>query len=293
MTLREVVSRVVALIADSTVLEREVCEDAAREGRLLVAGVLALSPGGLAQRLVVEPALRTGEAAAIETALHRRLRGEPLAYAVGSAPFRELVLQVDRRVLIPRPETEVVVGEALRLAAARPGGVAVDIGTGSGAIALALATEGQFDEVIATDVSADALEVADENGRLLLGPTHAPVRFRLGADLAPLDGVRARVIVSNPPYIAYEEAAALPRSVRDWEPPTALFAADRGMARYQALLAGAQQYLESGGVLVLELDAQRAAETAQLASRYGFEDVQVVQDYSGRDRVLTARAPVA
>lgn len=293
MTLREVVSRVVALIADSTVLEREVCEDAAREGRLLVAGVLALSPGGLAQRLVVEPALRTGEAAAIETALHRRLRGEPLAYAVGSAPFRELVLQVDRRVLIPRPETEIVVGEALRLAAARPGGVAVDIGTGSGAIALALATEGQFDEVIATDVSADALEVADENGRLLLGPTHAPVRFRLGADLAPLDGVRARVIVSNPPYIAYEEAAALPRSVRDWEPPTALFAADRGMARYQALLAGAQQYLEAGGVLVLELDAQRAAETAQLASRYGFEDVQVVQDYSGRDRVLTARAPVA
>lgn len=293
MTLREVVSRVVALIADSAVLEREVREDAAREGRLLVAGVLALSPGGLAQRLVVEPALRTGEAAAIETALHRRLRGEPLAYAVGSAPFRELVLQVDRRVLIPRPETEVVVGEALRLAAARPGGVAVDIGTGSGAIALALATEGQFDEVIATDVSADALEVADENGRRLLGPTHAPVRFRLGADLAPLDGVRARVIVSNPPYIAYEEAAALPRSVRDWEPPTALFAADRGMARYQALLAGAQQYLEAGGVLVLELDAQRAAETAQLASRYGFEDVQVVQDYSGRDRVLTARAPDA
>lgn len=293
MTLREVVSRVVALIADSTVLEREVREDAAREGRLLVAGVLALSPGGLAQRLVVEPALRTGEAAAIETALHRRLRGEPLAYAVGSAPFRELVLQVDRRVLIPRPETEVVVGEALRLAAARPGGVAVDIGTGSGAIALALATEGQFDEVIATDVSADALEVADENGRRLLGPTHAPVRFRLGADLAPLDGVRARVIVSNPPYIAYEEAEALPRSVRDWEPPVALFAAERGMARYQALLAGAQERLEPGGVLVLELDAQRAPETAQIAVRQGFEDVQVVQDYSGRDRVLTARAPGA
>lgn len=291
MTLREVVSRVVALIADSTVLEREVRDDAAREGRLLVAGVLALSPGGLAQRLVVEPALRPEEAEAIESALHRRLRGEPLAYAVGWAPFRELVLQVDRRVLIPRPETEVVVGEALRLTAARPGGVAVDIGTGSGAIALALATEGQFDEVVATDVSSDALEVAEGNGRLLLGPAHAPVRFRLGADLAPLESVRARVIVSNPPYIAYEEAEALPRSVRDWEPPTALFAADRGMARYRALLAGAHQHLESGGVLVLELDAQRAAETAQLARRYGFEDVQVVRDYSGRDRVLTARAP--
>ncbi|MFY7921633.1 MAG: peptide chain release factor N(5)-glutamine methyltransferase [Gemmatimonas sp.] len=293
MTLREVLTRVVARIAEAPALEREVRDDAAREGRLLAAGVLALSPGGLAQRLVGEPAIRAGEAEAIEVALHRRLRGEPLAYAVGSAPFRELVLQVDRRVLIPRPETEVVVDEALRLTAARPGGVAVDIGTGSGAIALALATEGRFDEVIATDVSADALEVAEANGRLLLAHTHAPVRFRLGADLAPLAGVRARVIVSNPPYIAYEEAGALPRSVRDWEPPVALFAADRGMARYQALLAGAQEQLEPGGVLVLELDAQRAAETAQRAVRYGFVDVQVVQDYSGRDRVLTARAPAA
>ena len=293
MTLREVVTRVVALVAESTVLERDVRDDAAREGRLLVAGVLALSPGELAQRLVVEPALRPGEAEAIERALHRRLRGEPLAYAVGSAPFRELVLQVDRRVLIPRPETEVVVGEALRLTALRPGGVAVDIGTGSGAIALALATEGHFDEVIATDVSADALEVAEGNAQRLLRPIHAPVRFRLGADLAPLEGVRARVIVSNPPYIAYEEAEALPRSVRDWEPPVALFAAERGMARYQALLAGAQERLEPGGVLVLELDAQRAPETAQIAVRQGFEDVRVVQDYSGRDRVLTARAPGA
>jgi release factor glutamine methyltransferase len=293
VTLREVVARVVALVADATALERDVRDDAAREGRLLVAGVLGLSPGGLAQRLVVEPALRPGEAEAIERALHRRLRGEPLAYAVGAAPFRELVLQVDRRVLIPRPETEVVVGEALRLTAHRPGGVAVDIGTGSGAIALALATEGQFDEVIATDVSADALEVAQGNAQRLVGPGHAPVHFRLGADLAPLEGVRARVIVSNPPYIAYEEAEALPRSVRDWEPPVALFAAERGMARYQALLAGAQERLEPGGVLVLELDAQRAPETAQIAVRQGFEDVRVVQDYSGRDRVLTARAPGA
>jgi release factor glutamine methyltransferase len=293
VTLREVVTRVVALVAESTVLERDVRDDAAREGRLLVAGVLALSPGGLAQRLMVEPGLRPGEAEAIERALHRRLRGEPLAYAVGSAPFRELVLEVDRRVLIPRPETEVVVGEALRLTALRPGGVAVDIGTGSGAIALALATEGQFDEVLATDVSADALEVAAGNAQRLLRSAHAPVRFRLGADLAPLEGVRARVIVSNPPYIAYEDAEALPRSVRDWEPPVALFAAERGMARYHALLVGAQERLEPGGVLVLELDARRAAETAQIAVRQGFDDVRVVQDYSGRDRVLTARAPGA
>ena len=291
MTLRDVVQRAVALIAECSALEPEVRRDSAREGRLLVAGVLGLSPGELAQRLVVTPALRPQETDAIELALHRRLRGEPLAYAVGTAPFREMVLQVDARVLIPRPETEVVVGEALRLVAGAPGGIAVDIGTGSGAIALALATEGHFDRIIATDVSADALEVAAMNAQALLGTRGAAIEFRLGADLAPLDGVRARVIVSNPPYIAYEEAEALPRSVRNWEPPLALFAADRGMARYQALLRGGREVLEPGGWMVLELDASRGQETATIAVQQGYEAVVVTQDYSGRDRVLVARAP--
>jgi release factor glutamine methyltransferase len=291
VTLRDAVNRAVALIAECAALEAEVRRDAAREGRLLIAGVLHLSPGGLAQRLVVSPAMSAAEGEAIERALHRRLRGEPLAYAVGTAPFRDLVLEVDARVLIPRPETEVVVGEALRVTAASSGGVAVDVGTGSGAIALSLATEGHFDRVIATDVSSDALEVAAGNARRVLGQTFAPVEFRLGADLAPLNGIRARVIVSNPPYIAYEEAEGLPRSVRNWEPPLALFAADHGMARYRALLHGGRDVLEPGGWMVLELDASRGPETATIAEQQGYEAVEIRQDYSGRDRVLLARAP--
>lgn len=294
MTLREVVQRVATLIGECTALEPVVREDAAREARLLVAGVLHLSPGGLAQRLVVEPALRAGEAQHIERALHRRLRGEPLAYAVGEAAFRDLVLQVDARVLIPRPETEVVVEEALRVTADRAGGVAVDIGTGSGAIALALATEGRFDRVLATDVSADALAVAQGNADQLAaaGASMAPIECRLGADLAPLQGVSARVIVSNPPYIAYEEAAALPASVRDWEPTVALFAAHGGLARYEVLVQGARRHLEPGGWLVLELDASRAAPVAAMAAAAGYEQVQVKQDLAGRDRVLLARTSV-
>ena len=293
MTLREVVQRVATLIGECAALEPAVREDAAREGRLLVAGVLHLSPGGLAQRLVVEPALRPGEAPRIELALHRRLRGEPLAYAVGEAAFRDLVLQVDARVLIPRPETEVVVEEALRVTADRAGGVAVDIGTGSGAIALALATEGRFDRVLATDVSADALAVAQGNADRLTATMArmAPVECRLGADLAPLQGVSARVIVSNPPYIAYEEAAALPASVRDWEPTVALFAAHGGLARYEVLVQGARRHLEPGGWLVLELDASRAVPVAAMAVAAGYEQVQVKQDLAGRDRVLLARGP--
>lgn len=302
MTLRDVLNRVVELVADGTQLEAEVRADAAREGRLLVAGVLHLSPGELAQRLIVEPALRPGEAERIEVALHRRLRGEPLAYAVGEAPFRELVLQVDGRVLIPRPETEVVVEEALRVTADRPGGVAVDIGTGSGAIALALASEGQFDEVIATDLSADALAVAQQNAQRLRhsGLPLAPLSFLQGADLSPLlhrpetaphAPPKARVIVSNPPYIAYDEAALLPASVRNWEPTLALFAPNGGLARYEVLVRDARRCLEAGGWLVLELDANRASPVAAMAEAAGYEAVQVKQDLAGRDRVLLARTP--
>ena len=285
LTWRQLLKQVAAQLADAAALEAEVRADAQREARLLVAGVQDWSPGQLAQQIdAAAPATAVTHVAA---ATARRVRGEPLAYVVGTAAFRHLTVQVDARVLIPRPETEVVVGEALAATADRPGGIAVDIGTGSGVIALALATEGRFDRVIATDISADALEVARANAEAIGGAT--PVEFRMGADLAPIHGVRARVLVSNPPYISFGEAAALPASVRDWEPATALYAADEGMARYAALLAGAADMLEPDGVLVLEVDANRAAATAALAVSTGWRVERLVQDLSGRDRVLVVR----
>jgi len=285
LTWRELLQQVAVQLGAAAALEAEVRADAQREARLLVAGVQDWLPGQLAQQIdAVAPAMAVTDVAA---ATARRVRGEPLAYAVGTAAFRHLTLRVDARVLIPRPETEVVVGEALAATADRPGGIAVDIGTGSGAIALALATEGRFDRVIATDISADALEVARANAAAIGGAT--PVEFRMGADLAPIHGVRARVLVSNPPYISFGEAAALPASVRDWEPATALFAADEGMARYAALLVGAAGMLEPDGVLVLEVDANRAAATAALAVSTGWRVERLVQDLSGRDRVLVVR----
>lgn len=260
--------------------------DARQEARWLTAAVLDWSPGELARRL--EQPVTFTAADRVRAAAERRRQGEPMGYAVGTAPFRHLVLAVDARVLIPRPETEIVVEEALRATAGRPGGLAVDIGTGSGAIALSLATEGRFERVIGTDISADALAVAAANAaRVALV---VPVEFRLGADYAPLDAP-ARVIVSNPPYIAYDEAAALPASVRDWEPATALFAADQGMARYAALLSQGANWLEPEGVLVLELDARRASDTAALAMQYGWQNVHVVRDLIGRERVLIAHRP--
>jgi release factor glutamine methyltransferase len=273
-------------LASAEKLDAESRADARREARWLVSAMLDCAPGELAARL--DRPLPFTAADRIRAAAARRASGEPMAYAVGTAPFRHLVLHVDARVLIPRPETEIVVEEALRAGAERPGGVAVDIGTGSGAIALALATEGQFERVIATDISADALAVARANAERI-APS-VPVEFRQGADLAPLD-LQARVIVSNPPYIAYEEAAGLPASVRDWEPATALFAADGGMACYAVLLAQAASSLEPAGWLVLEVDARRAAETAELARRLGWQDGRLVRDLSGRERVLVVRRP--
>ncbi len=225
----------------------------------------------------------------LRQAARRRATGMPFAYAVGRTAFRHLTLAVDPRVLIPRQETEQLVQEVLDATAARPGGVVVDVGTGSGVIALSLATEGRFDLVIGTDVSRGALAVASANRAAIRDRLRCPVEFRNGALLAPLVGLRASVIVSNPPYIAYTEAPELPASVRDWEPPVALFSADGGMAATRALIEGAAELLEPAGLLALELDSRRASLAAGIAAadpRY--LEVAVRLDLAGRERILLA-----
>jgi release factor glutamine methyltransferase len=225
-----------------------------------------------------------------ERAAERRVRGAPFAYAVGRAAFRHLTLDVDERVLIPRQETEQLVEVALRLVRGTTGGVAVDVGTGSGAIALALASEGPFSRVIATDVSLDALAVARHNAALLRGALRATVELRQGSLLAPLRGERVRLVVSNPPYIAYGEAAALPAAVRDWEPSVALFSGDEGMAATRRLVAEAADVLLPGGWLALEADSRRASLAAELVTADGrYEAVAVHLDLAGRERIVVAR----
>jgi len=216
-------------------------------------------------------------------AARQRRAGAPLAYAVGRAAFRHLTLHVDERVLIPRPETEVLVD--LVLAVCRTGTV-IDLGTGSGAIALALATEGAFDRVIGTDVSADALTVATLNASAL--GARAILEWRQGSWLAPLKGTRAQAIVSNPPYISFEDA--LDASVRDWEPPVALLAADGGMAAIRTIVADAPAVLEPGGLLALEVDARRASVAVESVLSDGrYENVRVELDLAGRERFVIAR----
>jgi release factor glutamine methyltransferase len=229
--------------------------------------------------------------ARVRTAATRLAEGMPMQYALGKSTFRHLSLRVDNRVLIPRPETELLVD--LVLAAQRGGkGTAVDVGTGSGAIALALAAEGGFDRVIGMDISPDALDVARANLEAIPDDRRERVEFRQGDLLAPLLAERAQVevVVSNPPYISSAELRDLPSLVRDWEPHLALFADDDGMAAIRALVPQAAAVLVPGGLLALEVDARRAGLAAEAVSADGrFTDVEQRLDLTGRPRMVVAR----
>jgi release factor glutamine methyltransferase len=279
-TVRDLVGQLEATLVGAAIRE------ARREARDIVACVLDVPRfwPSMHPDVTVDPG-PTREAIAAAT---RRARGAPFAYAVGRAAFRHLTLLVDERVLIPRVETEELVEVALSLGL-RAGGIAIDVGTGSGAIALSLAMEARFDRVIATDISRDALAVARANAGALSGVLRAPIEFRAGSLLGPVYGVRARLVIANLPYIAYGEAISLPAGVRDWEPPVALFSADEGMAAIRMLLASAPTVLERGGRVVLEVDARRASLAAELASANPcFRDIAVRLDLAGRERYVVA-----
>jgi release factor glutamine methyltransferase len=220
-------------------------------------------------------------------AAQRRARGWPEAYAAGRSNFRGHWLAVDQRVLIPRPETEGLV--ELVLGALTTGQTVADIGTGSGAIAIALALEAQIVGLIATDVSADALNVALENAQALGAKER--ISFRRGDLLAPLLDDVVDVIVSNPPYVASGEWEALESGVKDYEPRLALDGGPDGLDVIRRLVSGARYSLHAGGLIAFEVDSVRASQSAALASASGFERVEVRPDLFGRPRYVLGRQP--
>ena len=229
------------------------------------------------------------ELAEFKARLLRRARHEPLQYIAGHSDFRELRLKVDRRVLIPRPETEQLVGEVLTWATGRSGLVALEIGTGSGAIALSLAVEGPFDRVLATDLSDDALDVARENHRTVAADS--PVEFRSGPLFAPAAGEHFDVVVSNPPYVGEEERGQLDAEVLEWEPALALFAGTGGLELVTELVAAAPAHLRTGGLLALEIGTTQGPRVVDLIAATGrFRDPRVVRDLAGHDRIVLAES---
>jgi release factor glutamine methyltransferase len=229
----------------------------------------------------------------------RRLSGEPIQYVLGSWSFRLLDLMVDRRVLIPRPETEQVVEVALGeldrrcQERGRAPSVAVDLGTGSGAIALSLARERTKVDVWAVDSSTDALAVATANLAGLAGFAATRVRMVAGDWYRALpDGLRGGVdlVVSNPPYVSTAEMSGLDPQVSAWEPVAALEAGPDGTEAIAAVVGEAPAWLCPGGVAVVEIAPHQADAALELAARAGFAEAEIADDLAGRPRTLVARS---
>jgi release factor glutamine methyltransferase len=234
-----------------------------------------------------EPATIRG-VAKLDAMVARRMKGEPIQYVIGHWPFRQLDLFIDRRVLIPRPETEIVAGVAIEIAARRPAGVTVlDLGTGSGAIGLSVASEVEDSHVWLTDQSSDALDVARAN---LAGIGHGArnVRVSQGSWFEALPSELAGtidVIVTNPPYVGTSDV--LGPEVKNWEPTDALLAGPDGLDDIRVIVGQSPQWLAVGGALVIELDPAQANVVAQLCAE-SFDDVRIVPDLAGLDRAVCA-----
>ncbi|MGK7312153.1 MAG: peptide chain release factor N(5)-glutamine methyltransferase [Candidatus Longimicrobiales bacterium M2_2A_002] len=269
-------------------------EEARLDAELLLAHVLGIRRLDL--YLQFERPLEPDEVDAYREAVRRRAAREPLQYITGEAAFRELTLAVDPRVLIPRPETEVLVEEVLEFGrgvgegegeATASRATILDIGTGSGAIVLSLLHEGPFERAVATDASEGALEVAAANaGRAGLADR---VELRHGSLWEPIgDGEEFRVIVSNPPYVADADRSTLEPEVGDHEPDAALFAGEDGLEVIRSIVAGAPAHLSRGGLLAVEVGLGQAGEVAALFRAAGFAAPRIAADLAGRERIVSA-----
>lgn len=245
----------------------------------LLAHALGLSRVELYTQL--DRPLTPPELAIARTLVMRRALREPLQYVLGEWGFRRLTLTVDRRALIPRPETEMLVERALKLIAPLEAPCVLDVGTGSGAVALAIADEHPGVRVTGVDVSREALSLAAENAErtgLTVELQHCDL-FE-GLPDGPWD-----LVVSNPPYVERGDLASLEPEVREWEPHTALVAE----GAVEAVARAARPVTAAGGWLALEVGDGQAGETAALLAALGYERVRITEDLAGRPRVVEGR----
>ncbi len=219
--------------------------------------------------------------------IERRLAGVPIQYITGESEFYGLPFFVNCDVLIPRPETEHLVEKVLELAHLFASPRVVDVGTGSGAIAIALAHESPSAKVTAIDISDAALRVARENA--MRNGVAERIRLLAGDLLTPVAEEQFEIVVSNPPYVATDDRASLAVEVRDHEPEVALFAGSNGLDIYRRLAPAAHTVLVAGGYAVFEIGYGQAEAVAELFTAAGFVDIEFKKDLQGIDRVITAR----
>jgi release factor glutamine methyltransferase len=223
----------------------------------------------------------------------RRLQWEPVAYITGRKEFWSLTLEVNKDVMIPRPDTEVIVEEILNIAKKIESNriKILDIGTGSGAIAIALAKEIHDSSIVATDISLAALDVARRNACSL--GVQNQIDFRQGDLLEPVEDI-FDIIVSNPPYIGAREYEELPNGVRSFEPREALFAGESGLEFYEKLIYQAADHLKKNGWLLLEIGARQEKDVRRIMEASGlYDNMEMRCDYTGLPRVIKARRKVS
>ncbi len=224
---------------------------------------------------------------ALRRGLRRVAGGEPVQYVLGQWDFRNLTLKVDRRALIPRPETEQLVGLVLRSPQVRDTEkpLVVDVGTGTGCIILSLAQELGRGVFVGLDISADALDLARENAEL--SGLAGRVLFAQSDGCGEFDPASVDVLVSNPPYIPSRVVDGLEPHIRDHEPRLALDGGPDGLACFRALLLDAVMVLKPGGAVFFEIGDEQGPALREMLGEYGFTDVVIAQDDSGRDRYAT------
>jgi release factor glutamine methyltransferase len=289
--LRAMEPRTVADAIRSCVSRLGAFETAKSDADELVSRLVGVGRGDL--KLQQSRVLTPDEWRQLDSWLRRRASGEPVQYITGRAAFRDLDLDVGGAVLIPRPETELLVESVLAVLREQlfewPAPRVLDLGTGSGAIALALASEWKDAIVTATDASDEALEVARANARRL--GLEARVEFRIGEWFDAVGGDdRFEVVVSNPPYIATTEAESLPGDVRNFEPGRALYSGESGLDALREIVEEAPRHLVTGGLLALELDETRAGEVAAwFEGAHDWSGVDLKEDLAGKPRILVAR----
>ncbi|PTQ75251.1 peptide chain release factor N(5)-glutamine methyltransferase [Celeribacter persicus] len=270
-----------ALIEGTKRLAEAGIEGGARDARLLMAHVLGVAPSRLT--LVMPDAIPEGDRAAFEAAIGRRVRREPVSHILGYREFYGWRFKVSGDVLDPRPETEILIAEAL----SRPFSSVLDLGTGSGAILLTLLAEQVLAKGLGTDLSEAALNVARANAEGL------ELATRAGFQQADWwDGIEGRfeLIVSNPPYIALDEMPSLAPELAH-EPRMALTDEADGLSAYRAIAKGARTHLAPRGRLIVEIGPTQGAAVSDLFLAEGLKGVRVIADLDGRDRVVRAQAP--
>lgn len=242
--------------------------------------------------LMRERDLQPDEQANFEVLLHRRLKREPLQYILGVCEFYGFEFFVSPAVLIPRPETELLVEKVVEVASSFFSPRIIDLGTGSGCIAVSLAKLMPRARLAATDISAAALAIAQKNAQQL--GVAERIEFRL-ADMTQPEVFSASepfdIIVSNPPYILETERPGLQPEIRDWEPAAALYVGDDGLKFYRSIIDYCHKHLRAGGWVACEMASQRSAAIAELFREAGFHQVQIIKDLAGLERHLIGQRP--